>query len=73
MNKKPARLSSLWNVILNAAAAIVWTVHSVVLIVYTRDNEPPEIILFLDIICAMIWWIAFAAALIRYRGDRQNK
>ena len=67
MNRRPMTLSS---VLLNAAAAIVWTINCVVLAVYTRHNQPPEIILALDILCAIIWWVSFATALIRYRKGR---
>lgn len=70
MNKKSA---TLLNVLLNAAAAIVWTIHCVILAGYTRHNKPPEIILVLDIICAIIWWTAFAVSLVRYRKGKHDK
>ena len=65
--KKPA---SLLNVLLNAAAALVWTANCVVLMVY---NNPAEFLLGLDILSAVIWWAAFAAALIRWRRGRRER
>ena len=70
MNRKPA---TLFNVILNAAAAIIWTINCVVLAVYSRQNESLRILLVLDIVCAVIWWVAFAVALVRYRKGRQDQ
>lgn len=70
MNKKPV---GLLNVLLNAAAAIVWTINCVVLVLYTRGNEPPAITLVLDIICAIIWWVAFAVVLVRYYKGKHNE
>ena len=65
--------STMLNVLLNAAAAIVWTIHCMILVGYTRYDKPPEIILVLDIACAVIWWVAFAAALVRYRTGKRDK
>lgn len=70
MNKKPV---GLLNVLLYAAAAIVWTINCVVLVLYTRGNEPPEITLVLDIICAILWWVAFAVVLVRYCKGKHNE
>ena len=70
MNQKT---TTLLNVNLNAAAAIVWTINCIILAGYTRYNGPPEIILVLDIVCAIIWWVAFAVALVRYRKGKHNK
>ena len=70
MNKKPV---GLLNVLLNAAAVIVWTINCVVLVLYTRGNEPPEITLVLDIICAILWWVAFAVVLVRYCKGNHNE
>ena len=61
---------SLLNVLLNALAALVWTANCVVLVVY---NSPAELLLGLDILCAVIWWAAFAAALIRWRRGRRER
>ena len=61
---------SLLNVLLNALAALVWTANCVVLVVY---NSPAELLLGLDILCAVIWWAAFAAALIRWRRGRREQ
>ena len=65
--KKPA---SLLNVLLNALAALVWTANCVVLVVY---NNPAEFLLGLDILCAVIWWISFTVALIRWRRGRRER
>ena len=59
-----------YNVVLNALAALVWTANCVVLVVY---NNPAEFLLGLDILCAVIWWAAFAAALIRWRRGRREQ
>ena len=65
--KKPA---SLLNVLLNALAALVWTANCVVLMVCSTTAE---FLLGLDILCAVIWWAAFAAALIRWRRGRREQ
>ena len=70
MNQKT---TTLLNVILNAAAAIVWTINCIILAGYTRYNGPHEIILVLDIVCAIIWWVAFAVALVCYRKGQHDK
>ena len=70
MNQKT---TTLLNVNLNAAAAIVWTINCIILAGYTRYNGPPEIILVLDIVCAIIWWVAFAVVLVRYRKGKQDQ
>ena len=66
MNQKT---TTLLNVILNAAAAIVWTINCIL----AGYNGSPEIILVLDITCAIIWWVVFAVALIRYRKGKHDK
>ena len=66
-HKKPA---SLLNVLLNALAALVWTANCVVLMVY---NNPVEFLLGLDILCAVIWWAAFAVALFRWRRGQTER
>ena len=70
MNQKT---TTLLNVILEAAVAIVWTINCMILTGYTRCNGSPEIILALDIVCAIIWWVGFAAALVRYRKGKHDK
>ena len=70
MKKKPIT----WlNVVLNAIAAIVWSANCLILIIYTRYNKPPEIILLLDLLCAMIWWVSFAVSLIRYLNSKKDR
>lgn len=70
MNRKT---TTLLNVLFNAAAAIVWTINCTILARYTRYNRPPEVIQVLDIVCAIIWWVAFAVALVRYRKGKHDK
>ena len=65
--KKPV---TLLNVLLNALAALVWTANCAVQMVY---NTPAEFLLGLGILCAVIWWAAFAAALIRWRRGRREQ
>ena len=65
--KKPV---TLLNVLLNALAALVWTANCAVLMVY---NTPAEFLLGLDILCAVIWWISFTVALIRWRRGRREQ
>ena len=60
----------LLNVLLNALAALVWTANCAVLMVY---NTPAEFLLGLDILCAVIWWISFTVALIRWRRGRRER
>ena len=65
------RKSIRWyNLVLNALAALVWTANCVVLMVY---NTPAEFLLGLDILCAVIWWISFTVALIRWRRGRRER
>ena len=65
------RKSIRWyNLVLNALAALVWTANCVVLMVY---NTPAEFLLGLDILCAVIWWISFTVALIRWRRGRSER
>ena len=61
-----------YNVALNALAALVWTANCAVLAAYTRQ-DPPAVLLGLDVLCAVIWWAAFAAALIRWRRGRRDR
>ena len=69
---KEKKSMSLLNVLLNALAALVWTANCAVLTAYTR-HAPPSVLLGLDILCAVIWWAAFAAALIRWRRGRREQ
>ena len=62
--------ASLLNVLLNALAALVWTANCVVLMVCSTTAE---FLLGLDILCAVIWWISFAAALVRWRRGRREQ
>lgn len=73
MRKKLLRLLSL---LVTGAAAIVWTVNCVILAVYTRHNPPPEFLLPLNILCAVLFWIAFLIRLyyfVKSRGEKPKE
>lgn len=67
--REPVRLYSL---ILLAAAAAVWTANCIVLAVVQRQAAGLKVLLALDVICAVIWWVAFAVNLLRYRRARKE-
>ena len=67
--REPVRLYSL---ILLAAAAAVWTANCIVLAVFQRQAAGLKVLLALDVICAVIWWVAFTVNLLRYRRARQE-
>ena len=66
--KKPA---SLLNVLLNALAALVWTANCVILALSEELSALPGPLLALDVVCAAVWWVAFAASLFRFRRQRE--
>ena len=73
MRKKLLRLLSL---LVTGAAAIVWTVNCMILAVYTRHNPPPEFLLPLNILCAVLFWIAFLIRLyyfVKSRGEKPKE
>ena len=73
MRKKLLRLLSL---LVTGAAAIIWTVNCVILAVYTRHNPPPEFLLPLNILCAVLFWIAFLIRLyyfVKSRGEKPKE
>ena len=70
MRKKLLRLLTL---LVTGAAAIVWTVNCVVLTVYTRHAPPPEFLLPMNIICAVLFWIAFLIRLYYFLKSRGEK
>lgn len=73
MRKKLLRLLTL---LVTGAAAIVWTVNCVVLAVYTRHDPPPEFLLPLNILCAVLFWIAFLIrlyGLLKSRGEKPGE
>lgn len=73
MKKKLLRLLSL---LVTGAAAIVWTVNCVILAVYTRHNPPPEFLLPLNILCAVLFWFAFLIRLyyfVKSRGEKPKE
>lgn len=67
--REPVRLYSL---ILLAAAAAVWTANCIVLAVVQRQAAGLKVLLALDVICAVIWWVAFTVNLLHYRRARQE-
>lgn len=70
MGKKLLRLLTL---LVTGAAAIVWTINCVVLAVYTRQAPPPEFLLPMNIICAVLFWIAFLVRLYGLVRRRETK
>lgn len=73
MRKKLLRLLSL---VLTGTAAVVWTVNAVILAVYTRHDPPPEFLLPLNILCAVLFWAAFLIRLwllLRHRGEKPQE
>ena len=73
MRKKLLRLLSL---VLTGTAAVVWTVNAVILAVYTRHDPPPEFLLPLNILCAVLFWAAFLTRLwllLRRRGENPEE
>ena len=74
MAKREKSAPKWYNVALDAAAALVWTANCAALIAYGQDNtEPLKVLLALDLLCALIWWISFAAALTRWRRARAGE
>ena len=51
-------------------SAVVWTVNCVILALSEQLNALPGPLLALDVVCAAAWWVAFAAALLRFRRQR---
>lgn len=70
MGKKLLRLLTL---LVTGAAAIVWTVNCVILAVYTRHNPPPAFLLPMNVICAVLFWIAFLIRLYTLFKSREKK
>ena len=74
MAKREKSPPKWYNVALDAAAALVWTANCAVLIAYGQDDtEPLRVLLALDLLCALIWWISLAAALTRRRRARTGE
>ena len=70
------KIAGFLTLVVTGAAAIVWTVNCVVLAVYTRHNPPPEFLLPMNIICAVLFWIAFLIrlyVLVKNRGEKSQK
>ena len=61
---------------LTGTAAVVWTVNCVILAVYTRHDPPPGFLLPVNILCAVLFWIAFLIRLwllLRRRGEKPQE
>ena len=56
--------------VLCGLSAVVWTVNCVILALSEQLNALPGPLLALDVVCAAAWWVAFAAALLRFRRQR---
>lgn len=67
------KIAGFLTLVVLGAAAIVWTVNCVVLAVYTRHNPPPEFLLPMNIICAVLFWIAFLVRLYGFVKSRREK
>ena len=70
------KIAGFLTLVVTGAAAIVWTVNCVVLAVYTRHNPLPEFLLPMNIICAVLFWIAFLIrlyVLVKNRGEKSQK
>ena len=59
--------------LLSAAAAVVWSLNCLFLARYAGEQAPPAIILVLNMAGAVIWWVTFVTALVRYEKGGQNK
>lgn len=70
------KIAGFLTLVVTGAAAIVWTVNCVVLAVYTRHDPPPEFLLPMNIICAVLFWIAFLIRLygfVKNRGEKSQE
>ena len=70
MRKKLLRLLTL---AVTGAAAMIWTINCVVLAVYTRHDPPPEFLLPMNIVCAVLFWIAFLGRLYGFVKSRKER
>lgn len=64
MSKKPVKRVT---VVCTAVTAVIWTLNCV-LICFVKERNTA--LVCLDFLCALIWWLAFAANLRRWRGQR---
>lgn len=69
MKKHPI---SRWGVRIYGAAAIIWTINSIVSLTTSRYDGPSSTDIMLYILCAVIWWIAFLVQVIRYRKGKKD-
>lgn len=70
------KIAGFLTLVVTGATAIVWTVNCVVLAVYTRHDPPPEFLLPMNIICAVLFWIAFLIRLygfVKNRGEKSQE
>ncbi len=68
MKKKGMRLFA---VVMCALAGLIWSVRAVIDVVYQIYNES-AFLLCLDILCAVIWIVAFVVQFWKYRLGREE-
>lgn len=67
--KKGVGLAGL---ILALLAAVIWTANCIVLLLYAGEAMPVRVILIVDVVCAVIWWIVFVVAVLLRRKNRNQ-
>lgn len=66
------KISSLLLVALFAIAALIWLIRAVVDVVYGVPDVSMAVFL-LDILCAVVWIVAFVVQLFRYRAAKKDE
>ena len=62
----------LVGMILALLAAVIWTANCIVLLLYAGGATPVRVILIVDGVCAIIWWIVFMVAVLVRRKNRNQ-
>ena len=62
----------LVGMILALLAAVIWTANCIVLLLYAGEATPVRVILIVDVVCAIIWWIVFMVA-VQVRRKNRNQ
>ncbi len=69
--KQDFRKTTPLSVILCGAAAVIMTIYAVLHVIF---GESPLGLVALSVICALVWWVAFAVQAVRWRrGKREQK
>jgi len=66
------KISAFLLVVLFAIAAVIWLIRVVVDVVYGVPDISVAVFL-LDILCALVWIIAFCVQVFRWRASRKDK